>query len=195
MACEKFRTQGTLYLSGELRTLERIRYEKHLERCPECAEQLQQARAIWNLCSSLNLDVPESRTREGILRAAQRTEPHKPAYRIPFDRKYFGRIERTVVWSLALAACFTAAFLIQQQISFRNGLVSRTAWNDLFYADADWIQNELKRIQSGSLLTYYSQSEALYDVQSPEEAHSSLSEEFTQIRGDVDELENSLEGI
>jgi hypothetical protein len=67
-------------------------------------------------------------------------------------------------------------------------------WEDGFFANADWMNQEIDRIHSGRLLVnYYSSGQESDDASF--DWVSTMSNELSELRGAVETLEQSIAGI
>ena len=103
-----------------------------------------------------------------------------------------------LVWGLSAAAVAVILILIITSPLNRNGLKSISAqsefsWDDDFFVQADFIDREIDRVQSGALLTHYFSSGE--DPSESDLLDSVLSPDIDRIKDKVVDLARTIYGI
>lgn len=198
MSCPEFENRGLLYNSGELSTSERIAYEKHIKQCQECREELELIEETWNLMERLPFEKPCSEVLKVILRQARRKKTESSSWEKIRSWFITGLPHRGLAWGLSTAV--VALFLIFVIIRPFGGVgpdegarEDLLSWEDDFLAEADWIESEIDRVESGALLVSYVSSDD-EDLES-EGWLSPMSREIDWIRGKVEDLVKTIYGI
>lgn len=198
MSCQEFKESGYLYLSNELSPEERACYEKHLRACIECRQALDDVRALWGHLEKLPEQGPSEAVRSRILAKARRSPQKQSLNRRIRAWTASIMLHPRLTWGISTAA--VAVFLLWILVRpFGPGsggigqLDPHLAWQDDFMAEADWIDNELDRVESGVLLSNYSDFDAAGSES--EDWISPLSQELDWIRDKVEYLMKSVYGI
>jgi len=198
MSCPEFERFGLLYLSGELASSDRSAYEDHVRSCSACREELEMVRETWALMEKVPSQRPRARVRKAVLQQARRkkvkTSPLIKVRSWLFDPGP----SRPLAWGLstAVVALIVVMMFIRpfgrqgDDVMLREELL---AWEDDFIAEVDWIENEIDRVDSGSLLASYVTSQN--DEIGTEEWLSPMSEDLDWIREKVEDLVKDIYGI
>ena len=194
MACREFQKKGFLYLSGEMDTGEMALFEAHLKSCPLCAGAMEEAGKTWSDLHALPRSGPSLKTRKAILDAARSNLMHPMqtgrSFRLPE-----WLTSRPVSFGLAAAAlvmiCIIILFNPLAHLGTAPKANSLLAWEDHFMSNADWIDKELERIDSGRLLANYYESSENSDDLDPDWL-STHSNDLNAIRRDVETLVQSF---
>jgi hypothetical protein len=198
MSCPEFENRGLLYNSGELSPSERMAYEKHIEQCQECREELELIEETLNLMRRLSFEKPGSKIRKVILQQARRKKTESS----PWEkiRSWFitGLPYRGLAWGLSTAVVALFFILVIIRPFGRVGPLEGAredllSWEDDFIAEVDWIESEIDRVESGALLVSYVSSDD-EDLES-EGWLSPMSRELDWIRGKVEDLVKNIYGI
>ena len=198
MSCPEFENSGYLFLSGELTPSKRIAFKKHLEQCPACREALEGLKEIWGLMEQLPQVSPSSEIRDAVLKNARRRVA-EPSFwsRLLFWKEQW-TLHRGLAWGLSTAV--VALFLLV--VFFRPFDRIRTdqktieevlVWDDGFTAEVDWMNQEIDRVESGSLLMNYVFIED--KVTDPDDWLSPMSDDINWIREKVEDLIKTIYGI
>lgn len=198
--CPEFKRFGFLYLSGELSPENQKDYKKHVSTCDICPEELASAKEIWANVASLPHAIPSDHVKKSIMSLACRNKK-KSSISETLNR-WIDEIlpRRGWVWGLSTAAAVLLVMfiLIRPFNIFRSdgeGAVSEEllTWDDDFLSEADWLESELDRVESGSLLASYTTQEE--ETTESMEWLSPMSEDIDWIRGQVEDLVKSIYGI
>jgi hypothetical protein len=198
MSCRTFEKKGYLYLSGELSVGERRTFENHLERCAECREILAEVETLWNRMEKLPLTKPDRETRNAIFAEAKRERkvssvPHRLRalwqFDLPKPRLLWG-IPATVVVIVLMMLVLRPFTTVETS---RMGQEAALEWQDDFMAEADWLDQELDRVESGTLLASYGVFEE-NDFDS-EDWLSPVSRDLDWIRDKVENMVKTIYGI
>jgi hypothetical protein len=191
MSCPRFKKEGYLFLSGELNGGDRKAFEAHLAECEICRRLLKEAQVSWRRMETMKTVAPGGAVRKAILKAARR----------PREKATF--LERLsphprLVWSVSatVVAILLIFFLVGPLDHVRIRSVSQSSelsWNDDFFAQADWIDQEIERVHSGALLAnFFSGSKSQSESDLP---GSSASSDLERIREEVIDLAKTIYGI
>ena len=199
MSCPEFERFGLLYLSGELASSDRSAYKGHVRVCPACREELEMVRETWALMEKVPSQRPSARVRKAILQQARR----KKVKTSPLIKMRSWLFEpgpsRPLAWGLSTAVvALIVVMMFIRPFDRRGDDVMHSeelllAWEDDFIAEVDWIENEIDRVESGSLLASYVSSEQ--DEIETEEWLSPMSEDLDWIREKVEDLVKDIYGI
>ena len=198
MSCPEFEKYGFLYLSEELSPSEYASYEDHLKTCALCREELEAARQTIRLMEKLPSVRPSSETRKAVLLHARR----KKTAPSPGKRRGSWIFENLTGrrWALGLSTAAVAVILLLVIIRpfdriRQDGTVSDDvlAWEDDFIAAADWMESEIDRVESGSLLVDYANHGE--ESEDSDAWLSPMSEDLDWIRGKVEDLVKTIYGI
>ena len=198
MSCPEFESAGYLFLSGELTESGRRAFEKHLKKCPACQEELASMKEIWGFMEKLPQMNPSPGIRESILRDARRKKVG-PSLLARFRSWTDGWARhRGLVWGLstAVVALFIMIIFIRPFDRMQPGqktMEEILAWNDDFKSEVDWMDQEIDRVESGSLLTNYVFSND--EVTESDDWLSPMSEDINWIRDKVEDLVKTIYGI
>jgi predicted anti-sigma-YlaC factor YlaD len=191
MSCPRFEKEGYLFLSGELNPGEQKAFETHLAECDACRQTMEEVKNSWWQIEKLSKVRPGKSVRKAVLQAARR-----PREKVSFIERLFPNPR--LVWGLsAAAAAIILIFIIASPLN-RNGLKSISghsefSWDDDFFAQADFIEREIDRVQSGALLTnYFSSAE---DPSESDLLNSVLSPDIDRIKDKVVDLARTIYGI
>jgi hypothetical protein len=155
-------------------------------------------RETWALMEKVPSQRPSARVRKAILQQAHRkkvkTSPLVKVRSWLFDPGP----SRPLAWGLstAVVALIVVMMFIRpfgrqgDDVMLREELL---AWEDDFIAEVDWIENEIDRVDSGSLLASYVTSQN--DDIGTEEWLSPMSEDLDWIREKVEDLVKDIYGI
>ena len=198
MSCPEFESAGYLFLSGELTESERSAFEKHLKKCPSCQEELASMKKIWGFMEKLPQMSPSPGIRETILRDARRKKVGPSLlkrFRSWTDRS---TLHRGLAWGLstAVVALFIMIIVIRPFDRMQPGqktMEEILAWDDDFKSEVDWMDQEIDRVESGSLLTNYVFSND--EVTESDDWLSPMSEDINWIRDKVEDLVKTIYGI
>lgn len=197
MSCRRFETTGYLYLSDELIASERKAYKRHLKTCPNCQQQLAEASALWKQIADIPLERPDPTVRNAILDRA-RAAPKKKGIKRIFDAVgdlFFFHPRLTYGVSIAAAVVIMIFIVISPMLESREDVFQSAGleWQDTFLAEADYLDKELDRLESGVLLANYSTS----DEGSSEDDDwlSPMSQDLNWIRSKVENLVKTIYGI
>jgi hypothetical protein len=117
MNCEWIRANAALYVYEELKDDERFDFERHADRCPACASEVE---AVRTLRATLSQPMPEpspnllAASRMRLSEALEMEEPHRGWQRFTFD--FAGWLQ-----SIKFAPALTAALLM---IGFAGGALT-----------------------------------------------------------------------
>ena len=199
MSCSEFKKKGYLYFFRELSKPERAIYRKHVKKCPDCREELEKLRATWHVMERAEHERPSPGIRETILEHARRKSARTSVGEKL--RSWMGWWETHPSLSLGVSAAAVAVILLFVFVRpFERFRLDRPAqeagyeWQDDFLAQADWMEQEINRIESGNLLASYYPSEDEYS-EFNEDFVSPLSEDLNRIRGEVENLMEAIYGI
>lgn len=196
MSCSEFKTTGYLFLSGELSRTESGSFRRHLRECPVCRRQYAEARTIWKEVEALPYDRPASSVKKAVLERARRGRARRGIVRFLGALGDQFSLHPAAMYgaSLATAAVFLFFVMIRPMMPNRAVPLVRTAlaWQDDFMAEADYLDKELDRLESGVLLADYSVSGA---EDAEEEWLSPMGQDLDWIRGKVENLVKTIYGI
>ena len=198
MPCQEFKEKGYLYLSGELSKDDRDAFARHLRECADCREELGRYKALWARMEKLSADRPHREVREAILsRSRTAKRPSALGDRLKSWADLF-LFHPRLTWGISAAAValiflfvFIRPFAIRENVMPTEELT--LAWQDDFMSEADWLDKELDRYESGTLLANYSTEEM--DPSGSEEWLSPMSQDLEWIRGKVEDLVKTIYGI
>lgn len=195
MSCPEFERKGYLFLSEELDRSERTDFKKHLKQCPDCREALKKVEETWNLMERLPFESPSPETREVVLKHARRKKTQSSFWERFKSVLDFWTFHRGLSLGLSAVAVTAILLLVLARPFGRRGVDGETIleWQDNFIAEADWIDKEIDRVESGLLLINYTSSEEEYSE--PEDWLSPMSQDLDWIRGKVEELVKTIYGI
>jgi hypothetical protein len=191
MFCPRFEKEGYFFLAGELNPGEQKAFETHLAECDACRQMLKEVKTSWGQIEKLSKVKPGKSVRKAVLQAARR-----PREKVSFIERLFPNPR--LVWGLSAAAVAVILILIVASPLNRNGLKSITtqsefSWDDDFFAQADFIDREIDRVQSGALLTnYFSSTEGSSES---DLLDSVLSPDIDRIKDKVIDLARTIYGI
>jgi len=199
MSCPEFERKGYLYFFKELSRSEREEFKSHLKGCPTCLEELERMKETWRLMERMEQESPTSETRGAILRQARRRNVRTSIGERLRSWVNWWEIHRGLSWGMSAAVVIVILLfvLVRPFERFRPGasIEEETyAWQDDFIAQADWMEQEIDRIESGNLLASYYPSEDDYS-EFDEDFVSPLSEDLNRIRGEVENLMETIYGI
>ena len=198
MSCREFEKKGYLYLFGELTPSEETEFENHLNRCSACRNELEDARTMRERMGRLSLERPGSRVRKAVL-AKSRRRGKRVGVLVKVGEWTKRRMAvRPVAWGVPVAAVvlLLLALFIRFPVKREAGesvVVDTLEWQDDFFAQADWIDNEIERVGSGELLSsYFSSEQNRSDL---ETWYSPVSGDLSWIRGEVENLTKTIFGL
>ena len=200
MSCQEFNKRGYLFLSGELSRKERYLFRRHLKKCQDCYKRFDDARKMWKLMGDLPGKEPSNDVRASIFDIARRNRPklsHSDSFRywiLPVVQK------RRITWGICMTAVAVIFILVIVKPFRSTGTTDSVTeemlvWHDNFFAEADWIENEIDRVESGKLLATYALNTGDDDIFSTDDWLSPMSGDFEWIRGKVKELMKNIYGI
>ena len=198
MSCPEFENAGYLFLSGELSESEERAFKEHLKKCPACQEELASMKEIWGFMEKLPQMSPSPDIRESILRDARRKKVG-PSLLERF-RSWTDRwtLNRGLAWGLstAVVALFIMIIFIRpfdRMQPDQKTMEEILAWDDNFNSEVDWMDQEIDRVESGSLLTNYVFSND--EVTESDDWLSPMSDDINWIRDKVEDLVKTIYGI
>ena len=162
-----------------------------------CIRDRHKAEQTWMQLKAMEADNPSESVKAAIFTAAKR----KTAKRSFLSKRLLQWPswipERPVAWGLAGAV--GVALIVLLLYPFQSGILDNNlngslSWEDDFLASADWMEQEIDRIDAGKLLVNYYHT-GREDSDPEIEWVSTMSSELTEIRRDVESLEQSLAGI
>jgi hypothetical protein len=198
MSCPEFERFGLLYLSGELASSDRSAYEDHIRACSACRDELEKVRETWTLLEKVPSQRPSARVRKAVLQQARRKKVRKSPLVKMRSWLFDPGPSRPLAWGLSTAVVALIVVMMFIQPFGRQGedMMPREellAWEDDFIAEVDWLENEIDRVDSGSLLASYVTSQQ--DEIGTEEWLSPMSEDLDWIREKVEDLVKDIYGI
>jgi hypothetical protein len=197
MACQEYRNTLYLYITGELEDDIRTQFDAHISSCPDCAKALDEAERTWKQLKAIPGDRPSASVRSAIFGAAKRRNA-KRSFLSNRLLQWPGRLfEKPVSWGLAGAVAVVIITLLLYPFPSRildRDLGESLSWEDDFFASADWIAHEIDRIDAGNLLANYYNT-GREESEPGIEWVSTMSTDLTEIRGEVENLEQSIAGI
>ena len=200
MSCREANQRMMLALSGELSRRERKYLEKHLKGCKACSRAWQENQETWRQMQQLSQTEPDPEIREAIIERAgealksRATQKHEKKW---LEKWFPGP---RIAWgtSLAAAAVVLAIIFVWPKLRSNLGGVGANSigleWEDTFIQEADWLGQEIDRVESGSLLPYY----ASQDIETEEDESewlSPMSGDLNRIRDKVQDLVKTIYGI
>ena len=197
MSCRRFETTGYLYLSDELSSSERKAYKRHLKACPVCQQQLDEASTLWRHIADIPLERPDPSVRNAILDRARTSSKKKGIKRIldAVGDMFFFHPRMTYGISIAAATVVMFLVVVYPILDSRDDVLQALTmeWQDDFIAEADYLDKELDRLESGILLANYTEIEST-DIEE-DEWLSPMSQDLNWIRGKVEDLVRTIYGI
>lgn len=200
MSCSEMNEWMVLALSGELSGKRMRRLKKHIHRCESCTEAWKELSVTWEAMRELPRDEPGPSVREDVLRHGTADAKRRSAAISAGRRPIHFRPVPRLVWAVSCSAAviMLAVVLLRPVVVSRIGGVANGPsvydWEDSFIQEADWIDQEIERVESGSLLPYYA-SGGLDVQESGSEWLSPMSGELERIRSTVQDLIKSIYGI
>ena len=198
MTCPDFEKKVYLYLSGELDASEKNEFESHLKECLTCEKEFKDIQQTWLAMEHLPENKPAPEIRQTILREAQKAvvKPSRFSGLSTWIDTWI--IPRKWLWGLSTAAvAVTLVLFIIQPFGRKeqDQLVQADilSWDDDFFSQAELINSEIDRIESGQFMTTYTFMEE--DLIGFEETLSPMSEDLNWIREQVENLMRTIYGI
>jgi hypothetical protein len=201
MPCPDFKGKDILFLSGELKKSDRIRYLRHLKQCDECQKVLDDTRQMWNQISKLPDAEPSQNVRSRILNEAKRHVEGKRSANKKIVRIRYWTPNPKLVWTfstvfgVALLLIMIYIFVrpVQLDMTDPSDTEPNLAWQDDFLSEAAFLDSEIDRIDSGQLLVnYFSEDEQGGEWK---DQLSTMSDDLDWIRSEIDNLMENLFGI
>ncbi len=199
MECADFQHQGFLLLSGEMEAGEKKAFKAHLKTCLECREAWAEFQQTWREMKNLPLEAPSPETRKAIFHLAT-TRENRPSI-FQKIRSWLTAPQPGLAWGLSTAV---VAIIVMFVVVRPFGLMQRDpvvleenlAWDDGFMSNVDWMEQEMDRLSSGTLLVSYSTTEeSSTDSEFSDEWSSPMSEDLDWIRDKVEDLVKDMYGI
>ena len=199
MSCTEFSQKGFLFIFNELSEHEADTFRQHLTHCESCRESFESARSIVDQLKNFPSKSPDASVRHHILAEARNAQIQISNKRKKdFWNLIINRIkEMTTEHSHLMRWAFpTAALLVLMTIflsryiqpSQQLNLASYDSeWQDHFFAEADYINGEITRVQSGELLVASLNMDE--DDNEPIEENS-ISDNIDDLRSNLEEFES-----
>ncbi len=191
MSCPRFEKEGVLFLAGELNSDERNAFEKHLAECVDCRKMATEAKDMWRGIEKLPKVAPGKSVKKAILKASRRQRE-----KVPLIERMFPNPR--LIWGLSAAAvAIILIFIVVDPLNYVHlkPVVQQSdlSWDDDFFAQADFIDQEIDRVQSGVLLTNYFSSA---EISSESDLLDSfMSPDIDRIKEQVVDLARTIYGI
>ena len=191
--CADVKNKSLLYVSGELSESERTAFKKHLKHCSTCRNEFSELKKTLALLNDLPLNNVSSETRNLVIQRSKRKQSRQKLSRFRFLS--FSNIFRSprLVWGVSVAVVVFILFLVVHPnlITHNNSLDQEAVlqWHDYVFAEADWLRNEIKRIQAGVLLTTYASE--MEETSNYTTTISTLSDDLIQLRSEINDLEQT----
>jgi hypothetical protein len=191
MSCSRFKKEGHLFLANELDTKTYKAFQSHLAQCTICQQMLKEAEAVLHRVEKMPKLKPNKSVQKAILRASRKSHE-----KISIVERIFPNPRLT--WSLsAVAVAVILVFILVRPFGDHSSEQAQQpyllTWNDNFYAEADWMNQELDRVGSGNLLTHYF---TYTEDQSDEDMLDSIiSSDLDWIKNKVVDLAKTIYGI
>ncbi len=199
MSCPEFRQDGIRFFFGELSPQHRAAYERHLNQCSVCQEELHFMKETWDMAQAIPQETPSQAVRDEILRQSRlRKETQSTLIQKIRTAMTLRPLHPAPVWGAALAGAVALVILlivrpfgpVEENGSSIELLL---AWEDDFLAETQWIDSEIDRVEDGVLLADYV---SIDDEASQEDAWlSPVSQDLNWIRGKVEDLMRTIYGI
>ncbi len=198
MTCPDFEKKVYLYLSGELNPEQNNDFKNHLKKCITCEKEFKNVKQIWLALDQLPQEKPNRETKKTILEHAKKNK-----VKFSYFKKLSVWINEWIVpkkwlWGLSTAAvsCLLILFFLRpfdQKEDNQNTQTPTFEWEDNFSSQAEWINSEIDRMESGQFLTTFTFMED--DQPQFEETLSPMSEDLNWIRDQVENLMRTIYGI
>jgi len=198
MDCKEFNEKGYLFIYNELKKSEAEAFRRHLRHCEFCRESLDHVKIVLDQLDRLPEEAPDTVVRRHILEEARNAQIQIKTYprQISWGR-YLNRLKelfyrpRSLHWALPAAALLVLLTVFVDrfiQTSQNMKMISSDSeWQDHFFTEADWINGEIDRVESGELLIVTLNLEE-ENVDQTEE--SSISDYIDDLRSYFDEIES-----
>jgi len=199
MSCPEFQQNGICFFFGELSPQHRSAFERHLNQCSVCQEELHFMKETWDKAQAIPQEAPSQAIRDEILRQSRlRKETRSTLLHKIRTAMILRPAHPAPVWGAAFAGAIALVILLivrpfDSVEENGNGVEQLLAWEDDFLAETQWIDSEIDRVEEGVLLTDYA---SIDDEASQEDAWlSPVSQDLNWIRGKVEDLMRTIYGI
>ena len=191
--CADIKIKSHLYISGELSASERTAFKQHLKHCSTCRNEFRELKKTLALLNDLPLNTVSTETRGLVLQRSKRKQSSQKLSRFRFSHLSDMFRSPRFVWGVSVAAVAVVVLVL-----FHPSFITHTRtvdqeavlqWHDYVFAEADWLGNEIKRIQAGVLLTNYASE--MEDASNHTTTMSTLSDDFIQLRSEINDLEQT----
>ena len=198
MSCNQFKNKGYLYLSNELSHTEASDFKHHLAECKVCREAFKEVKRLFMQLNDLPLEKPNPDIRNRILNQAGRNPVNQNVWahmKLWFKERDLHR--RHISWAISIAtlAVFFLLVAIHYTDHYRIDNTMPAAlmdWQDDFLAEADWIEQEIDRVDSGDFLM---SGFTIKMTESDEEGLSTLSKEIDGLQVEIEDLISTIDSI
>lgn len=198
MTCPDFENNVYLYLSGELTPSDRNDFKSHLKTCDACKRAFENVQQTWNALNRLPQENANPEIRKTILKQAQKAIVKTS----PIERLSIWVRERImpkkVIWGISTVAVttlliFFITYPFDQKEPDQVVQAEVFEWEDDFFSQAELINSEINRMESGQFVTTYT----FMEDEPPEfqESLSPMSEDLNWIREQVENLMRTIYGI
>ncbi|MBN2028857.1 zf-HC2 domain-containing protein [bacterium] len=198
MTCPDFENKVLLFLSGELSSSDKDNFKSHLKTCNACKKAFESIQQTWDALDRLPQEHPNPEIRKTILKQVQKAVVKTSLLtrlsiwikkRI-MPRKYVWGISTVAVTALLI---FFITHPFDQKEPDQVVQTEAFEWEDDFFSQAEWINSEINRMESGQFVTTYT----FMEDEPPEfqETLSPMSEDLNWIREQVENLMRTIYGI
>ena len=193
MVCPKSEKEIYLYISGEMAPKAISRFQKHMAACRDCQKVLADSTEVMERLREMKTVRPGKKTRRMILQAAGEARKQEPAcrrIRLKWlsDRRSRSRMIREFSLAAAAAGFLIILYLLRFSIfqgTYPDSPAAVAAWQDDFFAQVDWFNQEIERIESGELLVSMTADD---EDASPYDEMSLWNDDLRDIRMDMDNI-------
>ncbi len=198
MTCSDFEKKVYLYLSGELNHSEKNVFKLHLKSCTTCQKVFKNVNDTWSAMIHLPVEKPSRETRKMIIEQAKekKVRPSLPNRLSQWIEAWI--LPKKWLWGIStVAVALLLIFIITNPFDHRESdqpvQTQILDWEDDFFSQAEWINSEIDRMESGQFVTTYT----FIEDEPPDfqETLSPLSEDLNWIREQMENLITTIYGI
>lgn len=198
MTCPDFENKVYLYLSGELDPSEKNDFKNHFKKCETCAKAFKSVQRTWFELNRLPLEKPDQDIKQTILEQSKKMEAK--TFRLNRLSSWINEwiIPRKWLWGMSTVAVAVLLIFFITHPFGKNDMDKSLQeqgfeWEDDFLSQADWLDNEINRMESGQFLTGYISMEEEPSIL--KEPLSPMNEDLNWIREQVEDLIKTIYGI
>lgn len=191
MKCRHATNRVYLYQANEMNWIKKIRFRIHLNHCNDCQTVLKNAQDMFSQLNQLETSQPNPDLIDNILRFSRNHEKRSGFWTKLFQTCQHVLRPKYLAWEVSLSLAVVLILVFMQPLERQKRQSSLAlAWNDNFYAEADYLVQAMNEVEGNQPVTSSDFVESTnQDLLSP------LTRDLQEIRETVENIEVLMNDI